>query len=47
MKVVKLYKYMWQEDGPSEAGTDLNLLALYPDNVIYKAGNFYTNTRIS
>ena len=34
-------------DGPSYAGTDLNLLALYPDLVIYKTGNLYTKTRIS
>ena len=30
-------------DGPSYAGTDLNLLALYPDLVIYKTGNIYQN----
>ena len=34
-------------DGSSYAGTDLNLLALYPDLLIYKTGNFYTKTRIS
>ena len=35
--------YGTNRDGPSYAGTDLNLLALYPDLVIYKTGNIYQN----
>ena len=40
---LNLFKSYTSADGSSYAGTDLNLLALYPDLVIYKTGNIYQN----